>query len=52
MKYFKKIKKRKERVRANIPTPVPFFKKPTLPRIVFFEVSSIIPFKEPILFLS
>lgn len=37
MKYFKKINKRKKKIKVNIPAPISFFKKPLLPRIVLFK---------------
>jgi len=52
MKYFKKLNKRKTKVKVMIPSPVPFFDKPSLPRVVFFKVHPIEFVKESTLSLS
>jgi len=52
MKYLKKLKRRKEKVEVLIPDPIPFFKKPTLPKVVFFKVHSVDFIRESKLSLS
>ena len=52
MRYFKKLKKRNSKVEVIIPAPIPFFKKPNLPKLVLFDVHKIEFVRESKLFLS